>query len=75
MGTQRALAEQIGQQEGDYIMSLKGNQGTLHSDVRQFFSDADSEGIETFQTIEKDHGRVETRTFGLIPLNQAKLIG
>jgi predicted transposase YbfD/YdcC len=33
MGTQRTIAEQILEQGGDYIMSLKGNQETLHSDA------------------------------------------
>src|SRR5947209_8746919 len=33
MGTQRAIAEQIIEGEADYILALKGNQGTLHQAV------------------------------------------
>jgi predicted transposase YbfD/YdcC len=62
MGTQRAIAEQILEQGGDYIMSLKGNQETLHSDVSMVFDDPKTEGLEHFETVEKDHGRLETRT-------------
>jgi len=33
MGAQRELCQQIVEQEGDYVISLKGNQGTLHEDA------------------------------------------
>ena len=33
MGCQRAIAAQITDQEADYVLGLKGNQGTLHEDV------------------------------------------
>jgi predicted transposase YbfD/YdcC len=36
MGTQKAIAEQIREQGGDYVLSLKGNQGTLHEDIKLF---------------------------------------
>jgi predicted transposase YbfD/YdcC len=38
MGTQTAIAQQIIEGGGDYILSLKGNQGNLHEDVEQVFS-------------------------------------
>ena len=34
MGTQRAIAKQIIEKGGDYVLALKGNQGTLNEDVR-----------------------------------------
>ena len=36
MGTQKAIAKQIIDSEGDYVLALKGNQGTLNDDVRLF---------------------------------------
>lgn len=36
MGCQKTIAEQIVKGDGDYVLALKGNQGTLHSDVRLF---------------------------------------
>jgi len=36
MGTQKAIAKQIIDQGGDYVLALKGNQGTLNEDVRTF---------------------------------------
>ncbi|WP_371264905.1 hypothetical protein [Nitrosomonas communis] len=38
MGCQKKIAEQIKQQDGDYVFSLKGNQGNLHDDVKTFFT-------------------------------------
>ncbi|GEM_PF-990168 len=37
MGCQKPIASQIVDQEGDYLISLKGNQGNLHVDVAEFF--------------------------------------
>jgi len=36
MGTQKAIAKQIHDKEGHYVLALKGNQGTLNEDVRLF---------------------------------------
>ncbi len=40
MGTQRDIAAQIIDQDGDYILALKGNQGKLHKGVEAFFKAA-----------------------------------
>jgi len=37
MGTQKKIAEKIIDKEGDYVLALKGNQETLHDDVRLYF--------------------------------------
>lgn len=61
MGCQKKIAEQIIQQEGDYVLSLKGNHGLLHEDVTPYFESSLSPDV-TIQTVDGDHGRVETRT-------------
>jgi predicted transposase YbfD/YdcC len=40
MGCQRALAENIVDQGGDYVLGLKGNQGALHEAVEEYFTTA-----------------------------------
>ena len=40
MGCQKDIAEKIIDQGADYIMVLKGNQGTAHQEVEEFFTDA-----------------------------------
>src|ERR1700691_4177460 len=39
LNTQRAIAQQILDQGGDYALALKGNQGTLHDDVLLLLDD------------------------------------
>ncbi len=62
MGCQRAIAEQIVTGGGQYLLGLKGNQGTLHDDVRLFFEQP-LEGAVFLACAEADkgHGRIETR--------------
>ena len=44
LNCQRAIAQQIVDQGGDYALALKGNQGTLHDDVDVFSDDPAVEG-------------------------------
>jgi predicted transposase YbfD/YdcC len=72
MGAQKKIAQQIIKQEGDYVMSLKGNQGKLHKNVVKAFKVAQAkewDGIrhETCQTIEAGHGRIEKRRYYIMP--------
>ena len=62
LNCQRAIAQQIVDQGGDYALALKGNQGTLHDDVRTFFNDPASTPAASAQSVDADHGRIETRT-------------
>ena len=70
MGCQTEVAEKIVQEGGDYVLALKKNQGHLYEDVKLLFDDlqinpiADAYtdcDIDSVQTVEKDHGRIETR--------------
>jgi len=68
MGCQRDIAEQILQQKADYVLALKGNQGTLHEDVEIFAAEQKANGfkdtqVSRHQTVDGDHGRIETRTY------------
>ncbi len=60
MGCQRAIAKQIIDQGGDYLFSLKGNQGTLHDDVREWF-ESQKYDQTTYTELDYGHGRIETR--------------
>jgi predicted transposase YbfD/YdcC len=66
MGTQKAIAKQIIEQEGDYVLALKGNQGSLNDDVRLFLETeikkSNSTVIEDrYEEADKGHGRIEVR--------------
>ncbi len=48
------------EQGGDYALALKGNQGTLHDEVKLFLDDPDTPVAQATQ-VGKGHGRIETR--------------
>jgi predicted transposase YbfD/YdcC len=62
LNCQRAIAQQIVDQGGDYVLALKGNQGTLHDDVSLYLDDPVHDATPTAQSVDADHGRIETRT-------------
>jgi predicted transposase YbfD/YdcC len=71
MGCQRDIAQTIVDKKADYILALKGNQGTLKDDVKLFvdeqkavdFKDAK---VSRDKTVDGDHGRIETREITVI---------
>ncbi len=71
MGTQKEIAQEIIEGGGNYILSLKGNQGNIHQDVQQLFDwglKTQFENIphEACSTINKGHGRIEIRRHWLL---------
>ena len=62
LNCQRDIARRIVEQGGDYVLALKGNQGTLHSDVTLFLDDPETRPTDVHTTVDGDHGRIETRT-------------
>lgn len=70
MGTQKAIAAQIIDGEGDYVLALKGNQESLHQAVIDYIDEqleGELEGAQEHVTVEKGHGREETRTYLQLP--------
>ena len=71
MGCQKEIAKQVVAQGGDYVFSLKGNQGNLHKEVELLFESAKQDNYkdvshDTHQTVDGEHGRIETRTYTTI---------
>jgi len=66
IGCQTDIAQKIIDRGGDYLLAVKGNQSTLADSLQEFFEDGLSNGfgkmpIGSSETVEKDHGRIETR--------------
>jgi len=63
MGTQKAIAAQIIEQGGDYVLALKDNHPHLHADVIDLLDWAatDPEKSSTDITENQGHGRIEKR--------------
>jgi predicted transposase YbfD/YdcC len=71
MGTQKEIAKHIVEGEGDYVLALKGNQGTLAKEVQETFLLAQAEQFDHiqhqfYQTVNKGHGRLEIRKHWII---------
>jgi predicted transposase YbfD/YdcC len=76
MGTQKAIAEQIIESEADYVLALKGNQGTLHQAVINYIDEQSENDFATVTarrhvTEETGHGRQETRSYIQMPVPQS----
>jgi len=64
MGTQTEIAAKIRSKKADYVLGLKGNQGTLHGDVGLYFADSEFlKKCDYYYTIEKARGGVEKREY------------
>ena len=62
MGCQKKIARQIIEQQADYMLSLKGNQGNLHEDIKLFFESENTCPEVGHESYDGGHGRIETRT-------------
>jgi len=71
IGTQKEIVQVIREEEADYVLALKDNQGLLYEGVAESFK----EGLKTnfkdiahdyWESLDKDHGRIETRKYWTI---------
>ena len=68
MGTQTEIAKKIKQKKAEYVLALKGNQGILYEEVKEYLEDEEflREIIKKGnykKTVEKAHGQIETRQY------------
>jgi len=79
MGCQKKIAREIIESDADYVLALKGNHETVHEEVKAFLDAMVAErsaprpigaklseaaaALATLETVEKDHGRLETRRY------------
>jgi len=79
MGCQRKIAKEIMEADADYVVALKGNQETVHQEVKSFLDatlverqshrrpgarlSQEAGALAVWETVEKDHGRFEIRRY------------
>jgi predicted transposase YbfD/YdcC len=79
MGCQKKIAKEIVEADADYVLALKGNQETVHEEVKTFLDQTVAEkqtlrppgakplaaaaSLAFLETVEKDHGRFEIRRY------------
>lgn len=66
IGCQTGIAKKIRSRGGHYLLAVKDNQPSLHDDLKLLFDEAiprnfEGMGYDYHQTVDGDHGRVETR--------------
>jgi predicted transposase YbfD/YdcC len=64
MGCQKAITQKIIDKDGDYFIALKGNQESLHEDVKLHFEQPSAmaqANMQFAESIDKGHGRIEVR--------------
>lgn len=64
MGCQKEIAKYISKKEAHYILAVKDNQKNLHEQIQSAFKTTII--ADTFNTLEKGHGRVEERNCKVI---------
>lgn len=79
MGCQKKIAKEIIEADADYVLALKGNQETVHQEIKSFLDatlleqqtprlpgaklSTQAATLASVETVEKDHGRLETRRY------------
>ena len=71
LGLDPGIAQKVVVKKADYVLALKSNQGSLREDVETFVAEQKAAGfkhtmISRDQTVDGDHGRIETRTTTVI---------
>jgi predicted transposase YbfD/YdcC len=80
IGCQQDIAKQIVEHGADYVLAVKGNQGSLLREARQCFETLNVEGMRYFETQDQAHGRTETRRYWMteqlpVPLRRIQWAG
>lgn len=73
MGCQKEIAQTIVDGGGDYILAVKDNQPTLHTELQAAFAQAPAPPLRSSRrttTFEKGHGRYEQRTVQVVPARE-----
>lgn len=63
---QKHIAKEIKEADAEYVLALKGNQGTTFAEVKSFLDDAiqrHESHLVTLETVGKEHGRLEVRRY------------
>jgi len=73
MGCQKEIIKEVREQEADYLVALKENQGRLYEDTQYLFEDLEKCGFdhkvyphEYHKTVNKGHGRLDIRECWLV---------
>ena len=70
-GCYTEIVDEIVKGNGHYVITVKDNQPTLLNAAKEVFSEVESpsfEGVQSYQTSDRGHGRIEERTYYAMPV-------
>ena len=73
MGCQKRIASKIVGKKGDYVLQLKGNQGSLFEEIKAYHhrlqrTNYDDIDVDVYEEVDKGHGRLEIRKYTHLPI-------
>jgi predicted transposase YbfD/YdcC len=76
MGCQKEIAKAIVDKKANYVLQVKDNQPTLHAAISEAFiamadDDYSASSLRRFRTVDRDHGREETRDYFIVDVPAA----
>lgn len=63
LNCQKAVAEKAVEKKADYVLAVKGNHPVMHNEIKRHLDTLAMIGPPGFESVEKDHGRIETRRY------------
>jgi len=63
LNCQKAVAQKAIEKQADYVLAVKGNHPIMYDEIRRYMDAFASNSPAGFESVEKDHGRIETRFY------------
>lgn len=63
LNCQKAVAQKAMEKQADYVLAVKGNHPVMHKEISQYMDVVAATTMPGFESVEKDHGRIETRRY------------
>lgn len=73
MNTQKKICDKIVSKEADYVLCVKANHKNLRNEIAAYFHKVDCDNpefIQSYEEIDKGHGRVEQRQYRQLMVNE-----
>jgi predicted transposase YbfD/YdcC len=63
LNCQKTVARKAIEKKADYVLTVKGNHPVMHDEIRRHMDALAAKTLAGFESVEKDHGRIETRRY------------
>ena len=63
LNCQKTVAQKAVEKKADYVLAVKGNHPIMHDEIRRHMDALAASSPAGFESVEKDHGRIETRRY------------